>query len=196
MSVRILRVECVQNLKISKKEVLRYLRAKETTPELDLLISECIDEVYKIASPRAVCLESSLEILDDNTVGLDFMTVYSQSLAKALKECTRACVFAATLGVELDRLIDKYSRVAQVKASICHAIGSALIESFCDYVNGKLIENKIATRRFSPGYGDLCLECQRELLDALDAQRKIGIFLTSSLLMAPSKSVTAIIGIK
>ena len=49
--------------------------------------------------------------------------------------------------------------------------------------------------RFSPGYGDFPLEYQRELLGVLDAAKRIGLTLTDSLLMAPSKSVTAVIGV-
>ena len=48
--------------------------------------------------------------------------------------------------------------------------------------------------RFSPGYGDLPLSVQPTVLAALDAQRRLGITLSSSLLMTPTKSVTAIIG--
>lgn len=51
------------------------------------------------------------------------------------------------------------------------------------------------TWRFSPGYGDLPLETQRELVRVLDTHRKIGVSLTGSCLMMPSKSVTAILGI-
>jgi cobalamin-dependent methionine synthase I len=50
--------------------------------------------------------------------------------------------------------------------------------------------------RYSPGYGDLPLEMQREIIRALDCGRTIGVTLTESLLMQPSKSVTAVIGMK
>ena len=50
--------------------------------------------------------------------------------------------------------------------------------------------------RYSPGYGDLPLELQREIIRVLDCGRTIGITLTESLLMQPSKSVTAVIGMK
>ena len=49
--------------------------------------------------------------------------------------------------------------------------------------------------RFSPGYGDLGLEMQKDIFAVLDCPRKIGLSLNESLLMSPSKSVTAIIGI-
>lgn len=51
------------------------------------------------------------------------------------------------------------------------------------------------TDRFSPGYGDLPLKHQPEVLRLLEAQKRLGINLTSSGLMIPRKSVTAIMGI-
>ena len=48
--------------------------------------------------------------------------------------------------------------------------------------------------RFSPGYGDFPLEFQRNIGDLLQMAKNIGITLTDSLLMMPSKSVTAVIG--
>ena len=50
-------------------------------------------------------------------------------------------------------------------------------------------------RRFSPGYGDLPLEVQPRLLDVLDAPRRLGLTATRDLLLVPTKSVTAVVGI-
>ncbi|MBR3258643.1 MAG: vitamin B12 dependent methionine synthase, partial [Eggerthellaceae bacterium] len=47
-----------------------------------------------------------------------------------------------------------------------------------------------------PGYGDLPLEVQPDLLGLLDASRRLGITLSDSLLMSPTKSVTAIVGLR
>lgn len=49
--------------------------------------------------------------------------------------------------------------------------------------------------RFSPGYGDLPLSAQREIFAVLDCGKRIGLMLNDSLLMSPSKSVTAFVGI-
>ena len=46
--------------------------------------------------------------------------------------------------------------------------------------------------RRSPGYGEMPLALSREILDRLDATRKIGVALTESLSLVPTKSVTAI----
>ena len=50
--------------------------------------------------------------------------------------------------------------------------------------------------RFSAGYGDFPLECQRGLLEMLRADKILGISLNDSLLMTPAKSVTAVVGLK
>jgi len=46
--------------------------------------------------------------------------------------------------------------------------------------------------RRSPGYGEMPLALSREILEKLDATRKIGVALTESLSLVPTKSVTAI----
>ena len=80
------------------------------------------------------------------------------------------------------------------------AIGAERIESLCNVFCDELKQEKaklcLATKpRFSSGYGDFPLNVQKEIFSVLDAQKKIGITLNESLLMSPSKSVTAIVGI-
>jgi hypothetical protein len=185
-----------KKLSVRREEILRYLRASKSTVETDLLIDECLKEALEIISPKSVYIKTCVDVLENDIVKFDFAEVKSHNLAKNLEKCKKAYVFCATIGIELDRLIEKYSKFSQSKATVLHAIGSALIEEFCDYVNDFLVGNEKATRRFSPGYGDLSLDFQPIVLNALDAERKIGIILGSSLLMQPSKSVTAIIGIE
>ena len=86
------------------------------------------------------------------------------------------------------------------KAVVFQAASVALLEEFCDEKNRELKEEYekqglYLRPRFSPGYGDFSLECQRQMVPALDLGKRIGVTLTDSLLMAPSKSVTAVIGI-
>ena len=84
------------------------------------------------------------------------------------------------------------------EAVILDGCGSALVEQGCDEA-----EREIASRfptlyltdRFSPGYGDLPLSLQKDLCAALDAQRRLGIYVNESMLMTPQKSVTALIGL-
>ena len=86
------------------------------------------------------------------------------------------------------------------KAVVMQAAAVAMLEDYCDEVNRQLKlryeqDGKYLRPRFSPGYGDFSLECQREIAAALELSKRIGITLTDSLLMVPTKSVTAVIGI-
>ena len=81
------------------------------------------------------------------------------------------------------------------------AIGAERIESLCDCLQQQLSahfasEGLFLQRRFSPGYGDLPLAMQREIFQVLDCSRQLGLSLNDSLLMSPSKSVTALAGLK
>ena len=96
----------------------------------------------------------------------------------------------------MDRLLLKYKKTDPVKAMIIDCIASSGIECRCDEINEAIVKDKKSRPRYSPGYGDVGLEHQISILSFLDAQRKIGLTLTESMMMLPIKSVTAIIGIE
>ncbi len=109
-------------------------------------------------------------------------------------------LFAATLGVSVDVLLQRYGKLQMSRAVVLQAVSVAMLESFCDETMERLkkeyLEQELYLRpRFSPGYGDFSLECQRQIIPALDLNRRLGVTLTDSLLMVPSKSVTAVAGI-
>ena len=100
-------------------------------------------------------------------------------------------LFAATVGLELDRLIARAQSGAPARALLLQAIGAERIEALADAVGGPTPGRTrrsaaLAVRpRFSPGYGDLPLALQREIFAALDCPRRIGLTLGGSLLMTP-----------
>lgn len=183
------------DLKIKVRDVMRYLRVKESDATMRRLLEECSKCVYENAVPKAVYTKVNITV-ENETVDFGFIKVNSGSLAAHLADCDEAFIMAATLGVGIDRLFEKYNRILQTKAAVCDATASALIESFCDYVTDFIVDGKDAVMRFSPGYGDFSLNYQTDIISYLDANKKIGITLTDSLMMVPTKSVTAIIGIK
>ena len=84
------------------------------------------------------------------------------------------------------------------RAVILDACGSALVEKGCDEAERDIavrFPGLYLTDRFSPGYGDLPLSLQPGICAVLDAERRVGIHVTPSFLMNPSKSVTAVIGL-
>ena len=84
------------------------------------------------------------------------------------------------------------------QAVLLDALGSAWVEMGCDAAEKELaarLPGLYLTDRFSPGYGDLPLSVQPEILTATDAMRRLGTQVTQSCLINPRKTVTAVIGI-
>lgn len=183
---------------VDRREILRYAGVRGDVSELDGLLDECIEEsaaqlTYKVCWREFEITERG------NTLDLGIFSTDSADLRRNLRGCKGGVVFAATVGIGLDRLIARYGSISPTRALLLQAIGAERIEALCDAFNNEITarakQNGQHTRpRFSPGYGDLPLEAQREFFSALDCSRKIGLTLNESLLMSPSKSVTAIIG--
>lgn len=182
------------------QELLRYLghHGQEIPENVEALIEECKRELERAAVPRAIWHEYPLHIRD-HELDMTCLKTASGSLERNLKDCELVLVFAATLGGQVDMLLQRYSRLRVSKAVVMQAAAVAMLETYCDEQNGILKEQYrqqgwYLRPRFSPGYGDFPLECQREIFAALELNKRIGIMLTDSLLMTPSKSVTAVIG--
>ncbi len=182
-------------------EIYRYMGYKKSEPDKAIkeITKNLISEASNIITYKACYDKYPVNIIDD-TVNLGFISVNSKSLKRNLKGCNEIILFTATLGTEFDRLLIKYSKSSPSSAVILNAIGTAYIEAWCDkiYDDFKNAEEKMENYlrpRFSPGYGDLSLDTQKDIFSVLDCNRKIGVSLTDSLLMTPSKSVSAIIGI-
>lgn len=180
-----------------RKEILRYAGVKGCDGTLGALIDECIGEaegqlVYK------VCYREFPLTVREGILDLSFAETESEDLKRNLDGCSGTVLFAATVGIGIDRLIAKYQSVSPVKALIFQAIGAERIESLCNVFNAEITEKKkpLKTRpRFSPGYGDAPIALQKDIFAVLDCPKYLGLTLNGSLLMSPSKSVTAIIGV-
>ena len=102
-----------------------------------------------------------------------------------------------TIGAEFDAWQRRLSVLSAADALLSQQIGLDAVERTMDELEERLrleveVEGKKLKPRRSPGYGDLPLELSRRILDELDATKKIGVSITDSNLLVPSKSVTAI----
>ena len=158
-------------------------------------IEACIEEFNKVVSYKYAYAEVSVAVSGD-ICDFGFAKVESRALSTLLCGCDKVFFLAVSAGVGVDRLIIRLEATGKADAFFTDSIASAAIESFCDLISDKISESLNCTRRFSPGYADLPLEFQNELLSRLNAPSSVGISLNSSLLMSPMKSITAIIGIK
>ncbi len=177
---------------------MRYLRVRrepdENTKEM---LKDCFREFLDSVSYKASYRYFDIKIDGKKIYFDDEMVLESEHLAKNLAGCKGAFVFVATTSSAVDRLLIKHSNLRVSRAVIVDAIGSAAIEAFCDVLCDKLeCDYSVSLKpRYSPGYGDLSILSQKSVLKACDSSRKIGVTLTSSHLMIPKKSVSAIVGV-
>lgn len=185
-------------VKTIREEAVRYLGYAKAAPDeiTEKLIDECEKELLQAIQARCCYAQTGISFPQENVVNIGFGNIASKSLYKHLQGCHSVILFAATIGIGVDRLIAKYNRLSPAKSVIIDALGSSAVEYWCDVVELDLTKNEEKhCARFSAGYGDFPLECQRSFVNCLDVSRKLGITLSDSLLMTPTKSVTAVIGL-
>lgn len=190
-----------ENLKL-KKEVRRYLGYGQNIPDdrVEELIEICIKEVEAAANPKSIHRRFDVHISFDDYIEAAGLRMHSSNLARNLKGCEEVVFFAATLGMEVDRLLSKYIKLDMAKAAVVQATAAAVIEQYCNTCQ-HVIEEEVAKEglyvrpRFSPGYGDLDLAIQPQFLSVINATKIIGITLSDGGIMLPEKSVSAVMGL-
>ncbi|MBP5453941.1 MAG: hypothetical protein J6Y09_04925 [Lachnospiraceae bacterium] len=183
-----------------RQVVLRYLgyRGNEITnvvkEKLEAAFNICnkiinVRQVWKLYSIRESKEGISLEEAD--------CVLYGESLKKLLKGLNEAILFCVTIGIDFDREVEK-QMIKDPTLGVClNACGIAAIEKACDNLQLEVEKElgKKTTTRFSPGYGDLPLESQRDFIRLLNTEKIAGVRLNENNLMNPLKSVTAIAGL-
>lgn len=185
----------VETEKITINEIELANRLKTKVGFTSEEIEKCKQELLKVIEYKYAYVKVPIDLSIENYVNLDFVGFSSKNLYKNLSGCKEAYVFSVTVGIGVDRLLSRLNLLSQSRHFITDALSSAAVESFCDYVNEMLAKNKITKPRFSPGYGDLPLEIQPDILKVLSADKTLGITLNESLFMTPVKSITAIMGV-
>ena len=182
---------------IPRKEVLRYLGygGQEIDSALEEQISRCIGSVTTCAKPRL-----TYRILPVSDSKIDGLELGGSDIKTLLCSCKEAIVMAATLGPEAEALLRKTEVLNMADAVIMDSAQSTAIENVCDNFESEMRlqyrdKGLYLTDRYSPGYGDLPLSCQKAITDLLVAEKRIGLTVTDNDLMVPRKSVTCIIGI-
>lgn len=189
----------IENVDIPYAQIIRYAgMSREGVPEnVNELIEKSIKKLQEVVKYKACFLEVPVAI-SRGVVNFDLFKVESKNLSVVLDNCTKAILICATLGPMVDVLVKRAEVSSKAEALILNSVAIAAIEQYMSVLNEHLKKqygNYKLRPRYSPGYGDVPLLVQKELLNILDTKRKIGVALSDSLLMTPSKSVSAIIGL-
>ena len=168
----------IQLGEISKAEAARYIGIRTVPDEKTAELLDRYEEIVRSRlMPAYVWRESQLAFSTEG-VYLSGVSVplTGNSIQKLLNGCVRAVVLAATVSAEADRLIRQLSVSDMAAAVVVDALCSAAIEQVCDKAEIEIfgdMPKEQRTYRFSPGYGDLPIELQANLLNYLNAQRRI-----------------------
>ena len=186
-------------ISFNKKEALRYFRAQSDDKSAETLIDAAYQKLKNELQPRYTVKRFGCRA-DAASVLLDNGTVFrSKALARYVGDATELFLFGATLGSRVDIALRRMALTSVAEAGAGQAVAAALIETYCDdccaELQKQLPEGKKLKWRFSPGYGDWALEEQKILFPVLDCSHTIGLTLTESCMMAPVKSVTAVMAI-
>lgn len=185
---------------ISKTEAARYMGVRGVPDEKTTEILNKYEPIVRgRLRPAFVYRETAVHI-DDDGVRFDGVNAVftGNDIKKHLAGCERAVLLAVTVSAEADKLIRQTAVVGMAEALAVDCLCSSAIEQVCDKAEEEIFsENPVRFRtwRFSAGYGDLPIYLQKDLILALNAHRRIGLTVTDSFLLIPSKSVTAIIGV-
>lgn len=160
--------------------------------ELDGLLRESISCDYLI---RRLPVFSTAD-------GVTFggVSAVSSALGRVVGDAEAVYILVATLGFGADRRIAQAMAESTSAGFVTDALADCYIEALADYVTDRVIPGELFSgeelgRRFSPGYADLALSLNGDIISLVGASAKLGIRLTESGFMTPKKSITAIIPI-
>ena len=189
--------------RVNKQEALRYLGY--SGQNLDDLLDERVDQLIAQceaeASPGFVFRCFSVEHGEEGVhLKGSSLLLTGESIREHLAGASECAVMACTLGLANEQGMRRLAAKSSLDACVYGAAGSSLVESVADAAEAAVAADAAARGlhtnfRFSPGYGDLPLALQPDIVRVLQADKRLGLSPTESCMLIPTKSVTALIGL-
>lgn len=176
-----------------------YPKAELAPQELINLTDEYIEAAVEYADPAVVYRLSSFWVEEPNQVRLaDELIIRSERLYDTVKACDGLVVGLITLGADVDKRIKAVSDQDVFGSYLLDVIGSFVLEMVAQQwwqeLTAELKQQGFNTSSFvSPGSKVFPLEEQKQIFAFLRPEQ-IGVSLTASYLMQPSKSLSVVIG--
>lgn len=185
-----------------EREAIRYLGyGKHAVDGQTLaLISDSFRKLKETAGRKSIHRIFALDQTADDRFRIGNVEMKSVGLGRNLRGCKKIVLFGATLGTPVDMLITRTSLTDMAGAVVLQACAAAMLEEYCDECQLKIgeelkKEGLYLRPRFSPGYGDFDIQYQKPLMQMMDCAKTIGLTMTDSFMMTPTKSVTAVMGV-
>jgi len=185
-----------------RKRTLAALGYSEAVADEELWpsIEKALTDVSRAAIPRWVWKVYNL----DRKNGIKFegtnVDLKGEDIKKHLTSCLSCIILAVTLGQEVERLIKSTMVTGVLQGFLTDVVAGVLVGQYADEAERILREEYqtkelYLTGRYSPGYGDLDLSIQDDLLALIDSSLAIGLTVVDSHIMLPRKSISALIGV-
>ncbi|HCE43671.1 MAG TPA: methionine synthase [Lentisphaeria bacterium] len=204
-----LKIHRIENIHVEppRKDILSRLKFNIHKTKLDKRSLDLFEKTMGYAMSLCEC-KGAYRFLDidsksDARIVLSDGTVFkSASLAKLLKASSKVVMMASTVGSSLTdetNLLIVKNRASE--AVIVDAAASEIADEVMNHINlmcaniAKRDGFKLTKMRFSPGFGDLGVENQKQFFRTLELE-KMGFLLTESFMIVPEKSVTALAGVE
>lgn len=186
------------------EEVMRTLGYKNNHADEQTMqeVGEMMQVVEDTLVPRWDFQSFKVQEWSNNRVALADLpfSLEGEAIAEHLKSAWRVYLMAVTLGVESERLLLRTQAVSMADSMIIDSCMSVYVEEAADRceeeIRNLISKDEELTFRFSPGYGDFPLGVHKEMIRSLRWDRSLGITVTDSMMMVPSKSIIAVIGVE
>ena len=195
-------------IEVDRAEMLRYLgyAGQEIDPQLSARIEDAAALCQRESSPRFVWrafpLRGGCDAEGNPVLRLEGSTLElpGDDILEHLKGAVECVAMACTLGLSNEREARRLAATDPTMATLFSAAGSALVETVADLCSEHILQDAklrglTTGSRFSPGYGDLPLAVQPQIVRVLKADKRMGMAPTEGGFVIPSKSVTALVGL-
>ena len=189
------------NINLTQDKVLEFLNYKNQDIEkFKSVIQESINVIKSISQSKYISDKQEIISKTDESLFLkNGIVLKGKAITKHLEGCNFAIITVSTIGYEVDKKIMSLQKISPFKALIMDAAASAMAELITDTLHKEVIikyGQTAITNRFSPGYKDLPLKTNKDIIDTYNLTKKFGIMINDDYLMSPAKTITAITGIR
>ncbi len=187
-------------LSIDAIEARRYAGLQKATDFDEGKILEACEDTRLLAKPKGIWEIYDYDCETQTINAHPPCPLQGKKIGQHLAGCEKVIALSATVGEDIEEDITRrFSSGEYSSAVLMDAAATAAVEQLADGME-KAISPKMAAQgflrkwRFSPGYGDWPLTQQPELIRLAKAEQ-IGVKLTTSMMLTPRKSITALIGL-
>jgi hypothetical protein len=192
------------NYNVAEDKIMAALQYKMKASQSIRMLKKVlfmIEKTKKIIQPKIIYTVKNIESKDKQDITLENEISFSLgNLHKTFNHSNSLTVFIATLGIELDKEINRYVQNHKLlDGYLLDFIGSYIIEQIVEGFQRSMDKDikslgQKTTRRFSPGYCSWKLGQQKNIFATVEGQR-IGVQLSPGNLMVPKKSISGIFGV-